>query len=208
MNALPTRLLLIVVALIGWHTAAAQIDEPKVVKLPADKDGTPVYRIDATEVIGEGTGMQGRKRHMKRVKRRNKLRRNVIKVYPIAKAVGRLVNDINAKIEATDNDFKKRRYLKKLERELKDKHEKRLRSLTMSQGRVLIKLVYRETDNSVYHLVKNYRNSGVATFWLLLGKLFKIDIKDGYDPNKEVAIEQIIREIERGEIERYEVYNY
>lgn len=185
-----------------------QIEEPNVVKLPSDKDGTPVFRIDATEVVGEGTGFKGRKRHMKRIKKRNKLRRNIIKVYPIALAISDLVNKVDAKMQNAPSDFKRKRYMKKLERDLKKHHKKDIMSLTMSQGRVLIKLVYRETDNSVYDLIKDHRNSGLATFWFAIGKVFRMDIRNDYDPKKEVAIEQIIREIDKGQLERYEVHNY
>ncbi|HMC98331.1 MAG TPA: DUF4294 domain-containing protein, partial [Flavobacteriales bacterium] len=92
-------------------------------------------------------------------------------------------------------------YVKLAEAELRAEFEGELKDLTVSQGRVLIKLVDRETGHTSYELVKELRGNFQAFIWQGLARLFGNDLKDEYDPfGDEAMIEAIVQRIERGEL--------
>jgi len=79
------------------------------------------------------------------------------------------------------------------------KYEDDLKKLTMTQGRILLKLVDREIGNTSYNLVKEYRGSISAAFWQGIARLFGSNMKAEYDPKGEDAeIEEIVQLIEAG----------
>lgn len=133
--------------------------------------------------------------------RYTKLMRNVVKVYPYARITGQLLqeyeNDL-ATIEASgDQDL----YIKLAEAELRAEYEAEVKDLTMGQGRVLVKLIDRETGQTSYTLVKQLRGSFQAFVWQGLAKLFGQDLKSTYDPvGEDSLIEHIVQRIERGEL--------
>jgi hypothetical protein len=91
--------------------------------------------------------------------------------------------------------------LKLAEAEIKAEFSEELKSLTQSQGRLLIKLIDRETGRTSYDLVKQLRGSFEAWLWQGVAQLFGNDLKDDYDPNGDDAlVESIVRRIENGEL--------
>jgi hypothetical protein len=99
------------------------------------------------------------------------------------------------------NERQKKRFIKETERELKDQFEQELKKLTMTQGRILIKLIDRETGSSSYSLVKELRGSLQAFFWQGLARLFGSNLKTEYDAEgQDQMIEQIVRQIETGQL--------
>ena len=130
-----------------------------------------------------------------------KLVRNVKKVYPYAKLAGIKFNEYNAMLAQVKSESEKKKIMKQVERDLKDQFGDDLKNLTFSQGKILIKLVDRETSNSSYDIVKEFRGAFVAFFWQSLASLFGYNLKVKYDPNGEDAlIEGIVRRIEAGAI--------
>jgi len=84
---------------------------------------------------------------------------------------------------------------------LKRQFESDLKNLSISQGRILIKLIDRETGNTSYELVKDLRGGFQAFMWQSLARLFGSNLKDQYDAqNEDQLIESIILQIERGEL--------
>lgn len=137
----------------------------------------------------------------KEVREYLKLRRNVIKVYPYAKLAAAELKFINDSMANIPNERTRKKFVKQREDELKEKFEAELKKLTMTQGRILIKLIDRETGNTSYALVKELRGNLSAFFWQGLAKLFGSSLKTEYDADGEdAAIEQICRAIERGEL--------
>lgn len=131
-----------------------------------------------------------------------KLRRNVIKVYPYAKLAAAELKFINDSMANIPNERARKRFVKKREDEMKARFEAELKKLTMTQGRILIKLIDRETGNTSYALVKELRGNLSAFFWQGLAKLFGSNLKTEFDAQGEdAAIEQICRAIERGELQ-------
>jgi hypothetical protein len=133
--------------------------------------------------------------------RYDRLVRNVQKVYPYARVSAQLLqeyeHDLLAIHEGRDQDL----YVKLAEAEIRAEFEEELKNLTVSQGRVLIKLIDRETGETSYELVRKLRGNFQAFIWQGLARLFGNDLKDEYDPaGDEATIEGIVQRIERGEI--------
>jgi hypothetical protein len=130
-----------------------------------------------------------------------RLKRDVKKAYPYAKIAGQKLKQYNDVIARLDNEAKKKKYLKLAEDEIKREFEGDLKKLTLRQGRILIKLIDRETGSSSYNLVKELRGSFSAFMWQSLARLFGSNLKEKYDPKGEDAlIEEIVLKIENGEL--------
>lgn len=131
-----------------------------------------------------------------------KLRRDVLRAYPYAKLAAqqlKLINDSTAKIKS---ERARKKFIKETEDELKEKFEKDLKNLTYTQGRILIKLIDRETGNTSYKLVKELRGSLQAFFWQSMARIFGSNLKSEYDAEGEDRmIEGIVQAIERGELQ-------
>jgi hypothetical protein len=115
---------------------------------------------------------------------------------PYALLIAELVRQTEAKMDQFDSKRDKRRFVKDLEDELLAKYDKDMRKLTLRQGKLLIKLVFRETDNSAYYLIKEYRSGVRAVFWQLFARMFGASLKEEYKPEENRGIEQIIQRIE------------
>ena len=91
--------------------------------------------------------------------------------------------------------------MKQAEDELKEEYGEDLKKLTFSQGKILIKLVSRETGNSSYELVQDFRGRFVAFWWQAFAKIFGHNLKMDYDPEGEDReIELIVLMIENGQL--------
>ena len=121
--------------------------------------------------------------------------------YPYAKLAAVQLKFINDSIAHIVNEKERKRFVKATEKDLKEQFEKDLKKLTVTQGRILIKLVDRETGSTSYSLVKELRGSLQAFFWQGLARLFGSNLKSEYDGvGTDAQIEQIIEQIERGEL--------
>ena len=127
---------------------------------------------------------------------------NVKKVYPYAKLSGQKLHELNQNYLAIKTEKERKAYAKKIEDELMAEFEGELRKLTISQGRILLRLVDRETGNTTYEVLKEFRGSGQAIFWQAIARVFGSNLKTQYDPSsgEDRTIEQIIRQIEEGSI--------
>lgn len=126
----------------------------------------------------------------------NQLKRNVIIVYPYAKAAGDLFRDINEQLAHMDKKKERKKYVKEREKELDQLYENSLKNLTVTQGDILVKLISRETGISVYDLIKEFKNPVSAFYWNKLSGFFGYSLKQDYDPQQERDIEMIVRSIE------------
>lgn len=111
-----------------------------------------------------------------------RLKRHVTKVYPYAKEASRIIDEINTITADIDKKRKQKKYLKKLEKDLKATFEDELKKLTISQGKILTKLLHRETGLTTHKLIKKYKSGFSAGLYQLVGKRFGYDLKQGYDP--------------------------
>ena len=130
-----------------------------------------------------------------------RLKRNVQKVYPYAKQAAGIIAEIEEITGDIEKKRKKKKYLRNLEKELRDSFEDELKNLTISQGKILTKLLSRETGSTTHALLLKYKSKTSAMLWSTLGKRFGYDIKKMYDPindSEDKTIEKIINEIELG----------
>jgi hypothetical protein len=136
-----------------------------------------------------------------RVKKRyNKLKRDVLKVYPYAKLAGEKLRDYESRVDSMKNDREKKKFLKQVEQDLQDEFGAELTNLSITQGTILLTLIDRETGDTSYELVKQLRGTISAFFWQSLARLFGHNLKDGYDADgDQEMIEDIILRIENGE---------
>jgi hypothetical protein len=125
-----------------------------------------------------------------------KLRRYVTAVYPYAKMAGALHQQINGDLEDLDKKRKKNKYLKVKEDELKEQFEDKLKNLTINQGKVLIKLINRETGNNCYQLIKDLKSPAAAFFWNIWAKKYDYNLKEPYLAEENQDLEMIVRLIE------------
>ena len=126
--------------------------------------------------------------------------RNVKKCLPYARIVSKVLNKANEDMEGMD-EAQKELYLKSLEKEVKRKYEPIVRKMTYSQGKILIKLIDRETNITSFELIRLYRGDLAAYFWQGVAKLFNANLKEEYDgKDKDKIIERIITLVEAGQL--------
>ena len=127
-----------------------------------------------------------------------RFRRKVIKVYPYSQ----MAREILAEIDEAKNNSKKKRHYKKYKRQkeddLKERFEDELKNLTVSEGKVLVKLINRETGNSCYRLIKELKNGFTAWLWQKVAKRYGYDLKEEYypDADENYDLEYVVSEIE------------
>lgn len=133
-----------------------------------------------------------------------KLRRDVLRAYPYAKLAAEKLKFINDSVAKIPGERARKKFIKNYENELKSQFEKDLKKLTVTQGRILIKLIDRETGSTSYYLVKELRGSLQAFFWQGLARLFGSNLKTEYNAaGNDAVIESIVQQIEKGEL-RYQ----
>jgi hypothetical protein len=129
--------------------------------------------------------------------RYDRLYRNVKIVYPYAKAAGKTIRMVDVNLGKITNARQKEIYLKQTESALMKEFEDDIRKMTFSQGKILIKLIDRETRYTSYELVKHYRGGISAFFWQGIARVFSADLKSDYDDQQDDRdIELIIQSIE------------
>ncbi len=131
----------------------------------------------------------------------NRLVYNLKKVYPYAKLAKKKLNDMNEHFVTLKTERERKEYTKQIERELRSEFEDELKNLTITQGRLLIKLIDRETGQSSYELVKELRGTFSAFFWQTMAKLFGSSLKTKYDAaGEDKVIEELLQAIDAGRI--------
>lgn len=127
--------------------------------------------------------------------------RDVKKALPYARVVSYTLNKANDDLKNIPLEKDRKKYLKNLEREVKKKYEPDIRDLTFNQGKLLIKLIDRETSMTSYELIKLYRGPLVAAFWQGVARLFGANLKEEYNGNdKDKIIERVITLVENGQL--------
>jgi len=93
----------------------------------------------------------------------------------------------------------RKNYIRQLEKDVFAEYEDDIQEMTITQGRILIKLIDRETKNTSYELIKKYRGGLSAAFWQGIARIFGTNLKEEYDPyGKDILIELILQDIEMG----------
>jgi hypothetical protein len=131
----------------------------------------------------------------------NRLVRNVKKTLPIAKEVNRAIIETYEFLQTLPDEKAREKHLSMVEKGVKEQYTPRLKKLTFSQGKLLIKLIDRESNSSSYELVKAFLGPFKAGFYQAFAAIFGASLKKEYHPEDEDAlIEQIVLQVESGQL--------
>ncbi len=158
-----------------------------------DKDTIAVYQMEEvvyTEKIDYAAVAEQKKW--------SKLIRDVQKTMPFADTLALMLKEIDADLASLPNEKARRKYMNTTLDELSAKYTEILKNLTYDQGKLLIKLVDRQTGKTTYDLIKEYRSGIIARFWQTTGSVVGLDLKEAYNPEQDAQIEQVIQYIWRG----------
>ena len=135
-------------------------------------------------------------RHEKRYSRYiNKVK----KVYPLAVEARGLLEKYEPEYLALETQSDRRKLMKKLKNQVMAEHKEKLKKWSISDGRILIKLIDRETKRTSYSLIKDFRGGVSAAFWQGIARIFRNNLKAEYDPlGEDRVLEEIVTLIELG----------
>jgi hypothetical protein len=129
-----------------------------------------------------------------------RLKHNVKKVYPYAILASAKLKEYERILQTINSEKEKKRFMKTAEDELQSQFGPELKRLSFNQGKILIKLIDRETGNTSFELVKQLRGNFSAFMWQSLAVLFGSNLKSEYDPHGEDRLIEIaIKQIEAGQ---------
>ena len=165
--------------------------EPPAQLLLIEGDSLPQYGISLKEVV---VFQPLKFKSRQKLKEYLLLRRRVFKVYPYAKLAAERLTVLNQRLNEIESKRSRKKYLKRLEKFIYEEFEQELKKLSKSQGRILIRLVHRQTGSTTYELVKELRTGWKAFIYQTTASLFQLSLKDRYNP-EEVVEDYLIEDI-------------
>ena len=131
----------------------------------------------------------------------NRLVYNVKKVLPIAQQVNGLIAETYETLEMLPTKKEKQAHISRVERDIKAQYTPQMKKLTYSQGKLLIKLVDRECNQSSYEIVQAFLGPARAAFYQVFAWTFRASLKKEYHPEEEdKLIERVVRQVETGQL--------
>lgn len=131
----------------------------------------------------------------------NRLVANIKKVLPIAKEVNSIIVETYEYLQTLPDKKSKDEHMKRVEKGIRKEYTPRMKKLTYSQGKLLIKLVYRECNSSSYQLIQAFLGPIRAGFYQAFASLFGASLTKKYDPEGvDKYTERIVRQVEAGQI--------
>jgi hypothetical protein len=128
----------------------------------------------------------------------NRLRNAVYVTYPYARRAGVVMNDINDKLIGISKKQERKKYIHSREDELRKEFTNPLTNLSIYQGKVLMKLINRETGNNCYEIIKEYKGGFNARLYQTVAFFFNSNLKQPYNAAADDAvIEKIVKEVQR-----------
>jgi hypothetical protein len=172
----------------------AQTDSVKTYATVVEGDTLPMVFLRTVDVVGAMSPQAAAQ-----LKAYYILRRDVLRTYPYAKFAAQKVKELNNEAALLKNNRARKKYYKSKEEDLFNLFEADLKKLSVNQGRILMKLIERETGNTTYALVKEMRGGFKATLWQGMARLIGDNMRETYDAGgKDAAIEAIVQQIENG----------
>ena len=177
----------------SFAQSAVSHDTITVAAVIYNGDTIPARTLDPVQLYARYTHAQ-MAAHMEWTRLRNA----IYVTYPYAKRSGIIINDINKHLAGITDGGERRKYIKTREKELKKEFTTPLTNLSVYQGKILMKLINRETGNNCYEIIKEYKGGLTARFYQTVAFFFDGDLKQPYDPNgDDKDMEKIVREVER-----------
>lgn len=162
-----------------------------------DGDTIPLVHLQTVTIVRKWALLTD-----KEIRKNQKLIRNVKKVLPYAKEARKRLEELEREM-AGMNAKKRKEYVKQVEQEVLDDFYDDLEHLTFSQGKVLLKLIDRETGNNSYTLIADLRGAFRASFYNTFARMFGFNMKERFDPkhNKDDnLLERVARSVELGKL--------
>ncbi len=190
------RILLVVFITLSCKAASAQIgiyDTLQIRAIVYEGDTIILSTLSNIYVYAQLTDAQ-----KKAIAKYNRLRNAVYVTYPYARKAGILMNDINYKLRSINDNKLRKRYINSREKELKKEFTTPLTNLSVYQGKILMKLINRETGDNCYEIIKEYKSGLTARIYQTVAFFFDTNLKQSYSPNDEDrVIERIVQEVQR-----------
>ena len=168
----------------------------KVGKALVDNDSIQYVELNTLYVFPKLTFKNERQRQAY-----NRLVANIKKVLPIAKEVNSIIVETYEYLQTLPDKKSKDEHMKRVEKGIRKEYTPRMKKLTYSQGKLLIKLVYRECNSSSYQLIQAFLGPIRAGFYQAFASLFGASLTKKYDPEGvDKYTERIVRQVEAGQI--------
>ena len=123
-------------------------------------------------------------------------RRKVEKAYPYAKLASQRLDSINVRVARIEKKRKKRKYIRRAQKYLEGEFTDQLKKMTRTEGRILIKLIHRQTGRTAFENIKELRSGWKAFWYNTTANLFKLSLKTEYHPeteNEDYLIEDVLQ---------------
>ncbi len=123
-------------------------------------------------------------------------RKKTIKAYPYAKLAAERLTVLNSRLEKIKSKSKRKKYARQVQKYMEGEFTDQLKKLTRTEGRILIKLIHRQTGKTTFNLIKEIRSGWKAFWYHKTAKLFKLSLKSEYDPeniDEDFLIEDILQ---------------
>lgn len=210
--------ILILVALCAWYAATAGAQE-NVGKAPrrdkpadaADPMFAPTVKVG--KVFDRGDSIQYMEmsnvyvyppvtfKNEKEAANYMRLVKNVKAVLPVAKEVNKIILETYEYLETLPSKKAKEEHMKKVEKSIYREYKPRMKKLTYSQGKLLIKLIYRECNSSSYDILKAFLGPVRAGFWQAFSSVFGASLRKEYDPeDTDRLTERVVLMVEAGQL--------
>ncbi|MDR2281594.1 MAG: DUF4294 domain-containing protein [Sphingobacterium sp.] len=200
----------VLIVLLAWSNVVVAQEQMPVLTLPHYGEGTPetvayylTTKLESGEIVPwfpiEEVVIRAQ-REWKSEEDRNRyirLKRNVLRVLPYAIYAQRRYEQLDRDLALVSNKRDEKTLIKACEQEIKEKINNEVKNLSVSQGKILIKLIERQTGNTSYDLVKDMKGSITAFVYQGVARVFGHNLKSTYNPTEDFEIENIIREYER-----------
>lgn len=129
--------------------------------------------------------------------------RDVKRTLPYAKLIAETLLETYEYIETFPTQKEREEYLKEMEKEIFAQYKPELKRFTKSQGKMLVKLINRETNQNSYSILKAFLGTFRAGFWQTFGRFFGVNLKSGYDPennSEDAIVERVCVLVEQGQL--------
>ena len=152
-------------------------------------DSIPIFHITPIRKYARKPDMRRYARMVRAVKR----------VYPIAEEAKTLMASMEQELLALPNKKQQKLYIKGIEKRLVREYTPVIKKMTIYDGKVLLKLIDRQVDNTAFEIIKEFRGGFEAGMWQALAKIFGNNLKTDYDPEKDdQLLERIVTFYEKG----------
>jgi Domain of unknown function (DUF4294) len=191
---LKTIIILLVIFTAGRNVVHAQTgvyDTLKTYAVVYDGDTIEAKTLSAVDVLARIANA-----NMEMRAKMTRLRNAIIVTYPYAMRSGLILNDMNVALAGITDKSARKEYIKSREKELKKEFTDPLSNLSIYQGRVLMKLINRQTGNNCYDIIKEYKGGLTARFYQTVAFFFSSSLKQDYEPGgDDHEIEMILKEV-------------